>query len=738
VIKGQPPTLGNGPKGELPELEMTPPLGGPMPVLPVLPPPMLATFPGEALDALETLAAEADAAARAEFDQGFLAAIKDLSGLFADTIEGQEGSDIGFGNAGSDVMRGGEGRELFYGGTGFDTAEGGEGDDIFYGGDGNDWFVGGPGDDWYRGGLGSGDTAQFPLPLEAYEVETDEDGLLIKRFGDAEDDDAEADEDGPAVEIDILDNDGIAETDFVWSDVETFVFSGDGASSAEVNAQVGVAPSLSAPGFVSFDFSQTEGLVSVLNGVVSYDPNGQFEDLDAGETAEDSFQYTLNDGRGGGDTATVTITITGADEEEEPEPEPEAEPGPPRLVARNDLAFTDEDSAVTINVLGNDRGGDEPIVVTGVGDSQMGAELSVNPDGTIDYTPPPVANGLAAGDTDKDFFTYTVADSAGQTATATVLVELEGRNDAPRATNVGTNTPLGQSVIVGGFFADPDQGDTVSVGAVPPISELGATLRFVGDALFYDPGTLDTVPEPGGTLIDRFDYLVRDQSGASDFGTATVQVINRQDGEAPAPMTMGDEGDNAFALSAVAMPGTLDAGGGEDTVRLPGALSEYGFEPIEGGHRAVRGEAGEGTDLLGVERILLDDARIVAEDDPALATISFFYRLTYGRDADIAGLSHWYGAHEDGMGLGAIADAFAEAPEFTEVFGPDVESEDFIAALYDRGLQRMPDDEGSAHWSAALDSGEADWGDMLEAFAASEEMAELYANDVDDGILVLV
>ena len=50
------------------------------------------------------------------------------------------------------------------------------------------------------------------------------------------------------------------------------------------------------------------------DGTFTYDPNGQFESLAVGETATDSFTYTISDGNGGTDTATVTITITGLDE----------------------------------------------------------------------------------------------------------------------------------------------------------------------------------------------------------------------------------------------------------------------------------------------------------------------------------------------------------------------------------------------------------------------------------------
>jgi len=56
----------------------------------------------------------------------------------------------------------------------------------------------------------------------------------------------------------------------------------------------------------AIDTTGTVGTVTLVAGVVSYDPNGQFEYLAAGETATDTFSYTIDDGNGGSDSATVT------------------------------------------------------------------------------------------------------------------------------------------------------------------------------------------------------------------------------------------------------------------------------------------------------------------------------------------------------------------------------------------------------------------------------------------------
>jgi VCBS repeat-containing protein len=48
-------------------------------------------------------------------------------------------------------------------------------------------------------------------------------------------------------------------------------------------------------------------------GAFTYDGNGQFDYLQAGNSTTDSFTYTVSDACGGNSTATVTITINGVD-----------------------------------------------------------------------------------------------------------------------------------------------------------------------------------------------------------------------------------------------------------------------------------------------------------------------------------------------------------------------------------------------------------------------------------------
>src|SRR6266850_1801292 len=84
-------------------------------------------------------------------------------------------------------------------------------------------------------------------------------------------------------------------------------------------------------------------VVTLNSGVFSYTSNTNnpaIEALKPGQFLDDSFTYTVSDGHGGTDTATVTLRVTGVND---------------APIAADDSATTDEDVAVTIAVLANDR-----------------------------------------------------------------------------------------------------------------------------------------------------------------------------------------------------------------------------------------------------------------------------------------------------------------------------------------------------------------------------------------------
>jgi uncharacterized repeat protein (TIGR01451 family) len=231
----------------------------------------------------------------------------------------------------------------------------------------------------------------------------------------------------------------------------------------------------------ALDTSGTVGAVTAwdADGSFTYDPNGQFEYLQAGDSTIDSFNYTVSDGNGGTDTATVTVTISGVND---------------LPIAVNDSTITDEDNPVTVAALGvlnNDSDPDvgDTLTVTAVDTSgTAGAVTAWDADGSFTYDPDEQFEYLPAGGSTTDSFTYTVSDGNGGTDTATVTITINGVNDAPTDisldnSSVAENQPSGTAV--GGFSTtDPDTGDTFTYSLVSGAGDDdNASFTIVGSQL---------------------------------------------------------------------------------------------------------------------------------------------------------------------------------------------------------------------------------------------------------------
>lgn len=161
-----------------------------------------------------------------------------------------------------------------------------------------------------------------------------------------------------------------------------------------------------------------------------------------------SIGYTISDAEGGTASATLHITVT------------------PVVDIADDSASTRPGTPVTTPVLGNDSFENPDQTVTSATDGAHG-KTTINPNGTITYTPNP-------GYVGNDSYTYTVT-SGGVTETATVTVNVMAENPplavppfsaappAPPVDSLQPRDPLVMSPVVsdpGVFFAG-GRSDTV-------------------------------------------------------------------------------------------------------------------------------------------------------------------------------------------------------------------------------------------------------------------------------------
>jgi len=294
----------------------------------------------------------------------------------------------------------------------------------------------------------------------------------------------------------------------------------------------------------------TDPVTGAIQGVLDIDPN-------TGEvtfTPEPDFvgavevPYTIDDGNGGTDTATLTLTVF--------------DEGPD---AEDDINATDIDTPVSGNVLLNDTDSNPNDTLTVVdpatGDAAtgpvtipttFGGTVTINPDGTYEYTPAP-------GFTGEDTFDYTVVDGFGKDDSATVSIEVRDtnapadpldpstfNNTPPIATDdsfdVETNTPISSDVMSNDgdpdgdpiTIADPATGDPATAPQTFPTAQ-GGTVTLNPDGTFDYTPPLDFIGE------DTFDYTIVDPSGATDTATVTLEVSPPSDPSVNDPPSASDD-----------------------------------------------------------------------------------------------------------------------------------------------------------------------------------------------------
>ena len=291
----------------------------------------------------------------------------------------------------------------------------------------------------------------------------------------------------------------------------------------------------------SIDTSATTGaVIDNGDGTVTYDPNGKFESLAVGETATDTFAYTVSDGHGGTSTATVTVTVNGAND---------------IPTANNDIASTGEDATTIIAVLGNDTDPDasDKLQVLSIDTSATTGFASINGNGTVTYDPNGKFESLAVGETATDTFNYTVSDGHGGTDTATVTVTINGANDIPSANNDTASTGEDTTTLISaatllGNDTDPDASDKLQILSIDTSATAGIVTDDGKGTFIYDPNGKFESLAAGDTATDSFNYTVSDGHGGTDTATVTVTIIGAND----TPVANDDA--NAISEDPVANP----------------------------------------------------------------------------------------------------------------------------------------------------------------------------------------
>ncbi|TWO67781.1 tandem-95 repeat protein [Caenimonas sedimenti] len=370
-------------------------------------------------------------------------------------------------------------------------------------------------------------------------------------------------------------------------------------------------------------------LALAADGSFTYTVNSSssaVQSLGQGQTAGDSFAYTVTDSHGATATSSIQVTVTGANDV-------------PATTA--DSASVTEDGQLTAsgNVLANDSDTDtsDTLQVGNAGTlaGQYGT-LVLAQSGSYTYT---LNNALAAvqalnaGQLLTDMLNYTVTDGYGGTASAQLEVTIAGANEVPVGNGQVVNGTSANNTLTGGSLADKLDGkqgaDTMTGGSGDDIY----IVDNAGDVVVeVASGGLDLVASSiSYVLPEHVELLMLTGGNPTGTGNNASNVIVGSSGN---NVLYGLGGNDVIA----ARGGNDKLFGGDGNDLLSG---EGGNEEIDGGLGNDSMFGGDGNDKL------LD-----ADGDNLFATGSGNDSVTSGTGQDLIVL----GAGNDNVSAGAGGD----------------------------------------------------------------------------------
>ncbi|MFW1506114.1 tandem-95 repeat protein [Vibrio parahaemolyticus] len=209
-------------------------------------------------------------------------------------------------------------------------------------------------------------------------------------------------------------------------------------------------------GELTFSVSGNSNIqVAIVNGIATITPTADWN-------GSETLTFTATDPSGESISQTVNFTVA-----------PVAD-----IVA--DKATVVEDTSTVIKVLGNDTfEGDGKVVSLDTNNGPANGTVSVNPDGSVTYTPNDNYHGT-------DSFTYIVT-SGGVSESTTVSVDVTPVNDAPVAKDDIATTQEDTAVTIDVLPNDTDvDGDKLSVESASVPKEQG-TVEVVNGKLVFTP-----------------------------------------------------------------------------------------------------------------------------------------------------------------------------------------------------------------------------------------------------------
>ncbi len=240
------------------------------------------------------------------------------------------------------------------------------------------------------------------------------------------------------------------------------------------------------------------GELSELNGVITYTPELNF-------VGTQKIGYVLSDGHGLTDIGLLTIAVAAQND---------------TPVAHDDAMNTEEDKAVTLNVLTNDTDQDPGdtlyfVEFTSSMDNLPGT-FNTNANGSVTFTPSANYHGSFTID-------YQMRDAGGLTSTATITVTVSAVNDAPTASNgtASTNEDTKKEIDVSALIADADiatDSDVLTITVGETDEPAHGTVTISGKKISY-------TPDANWNGSDSLTFTATDKAGEAAKAEIDITVV---------------------------------------------------------------------------------------------------------------------------------------------------------------------------------------------------------------------
>jgi hypothetical protein len=190
-------------------------------------------------------------------------------------------------------------------------------------------------------------------------------------------------------------------------------------------------------------------------------------------------------------------------------------------------------------------------------------------------------------------------------------------------------------------------------------------------------------------------------------------------------------GGAADAMHMPAGASQLDGGGGIDTLLAGGARDASKIVKSVAGF-TLTDASGNQASLVNVERIHFSDGDVALDLSGNAGQAYRLYRAAFDRAPDKVGLGYWIDTRDQGYALDDVASQFTNSAEFAKLYGAHTTDAQFVAALYQNTLHRVPDSSGYDYWLATLHNYSR--GTVLTGFSESAENQAQVIGSIQNGI----